>query len=76
MDSFNIKISYAIISAIRAGICTDVPEELKLGYDIDTAEIVYNETMGYELERTVRYIEKMIEDINAEGSLVDYNGKK
>ncbi|MCS3735801.1 hypothetical protein FHS10_003763 [Mucilaginibacter dorajii] len=32
--------------------------------------------MGYELERTVRYIEKMIEDINAEGSLVDYSSKQ
>ncbi len=76
MENFNINISYAIISAIRVGIATDISEELKIGYDIDTAEMVYKETEGYELESTVRYIEKMIENINEEGSLVDYGSKQ
>jgi ABC-type amino acid transport substrate-binding protein len=65
MQNFNLDTSYAIISAIRAGLNPNLSEDDKIGYDIDLAESVCKSTNGYDLLETIRFIEYSIEVINA-----------
>jgi hypothetical protein len=65
MQNFNLDTSYAIISAIRAGLNSKLPETDKIGYDVDIAEAIYESTDGYNLMKTIRFIEHSIEIINS-----------
>lgn len=65
MQHFDLNISYAIISAIRAGLHDHLSEDDKLGYDVFIAEDICKSTGGYDLLQTIRFIEQSIEDINA-----------
>lgn len=64
MQNFNLDTSYAIISAIRAGLNHNLSEDDKIGYDIDSAETICKSTNGYELLSTIRFIEHSIEHLN------------
>jgi len=46
MQTFNITTSYAIISAIRSGLKSNLSEDEKLVYDVDIAESYLNQPMG------------------------------
>lgn len=65
MQNFNLDLSYAIISAIRAGLNPILSEDDKIGYDIDIADFVFQATDGYELLKTIKFIETSINRINS-----------
>jgi len=62
-NKVSTDIGIAIMEAINAGICADVPDNFDYG-NVATQEYIHSQTEGYELTKTVEYIRDSIRFFN------------